>query len=303
MNKKYLFLLLLLQVATFSNSEEWIVPANQGSRLSTTLFNDSTRMAGMKQYQLSCLSCHGTPTKGNYQPLTPPPGDPATYKIQKNSDGEIFFKVSEGRGAMPSFKNILSSDEIWGVISYIRSFNKQYVQAVQPALHSAAYPGAQMSIVFLLNHSKDSLQVKIRAIKGSQIIPVAYAGLKVFIRRTFGKLPVDEEKTTNQEGIAWFALPIDLPADPSGKLLISAQLTNEELFGQVSHDTLIQAGIKTNPISLVGQRAMWNTVRKAPWWILFTFSVGVLAAWGCIFMVLLGLRDIYIAGKHLSSDV
>ncbi|MCK7540494.1 MAG: cytochrome c [Marinilabiliales bacterium] len=74
--------------------------------------------------------------------LVPVPGDPATEKIQRNSDGEIFHKVTVGRGQMPSFRSVLTTDEIWKVVSYLRSFNRSYIQKVMPVITSSAYPGA-----------------------------------------------------------------------------------------------------------------------------------------------------------------
>ena len=290
----------LLSVGAFS--QEWTVPAERKDRLSPFQFTDSIRTAGKLIYSQTCISCHGTPGMGNYQLLNPPPGDPATEKVQHNTDGEIFYKVSEGRGPMPSFKNSLAARDIWNIIAYIRSFNKSYVQAVMPEITSSAYPGAVISIGLRLNPSKDSVHVRVLATTGKHIVPVENAGLKLFLKRTFGQLVLDEEKISNQEGLASFAIPPDLPGDTAGNIQISARFTDEVLFGSVSRDTVIQAGVKVVPESLVKKRAMWNIVQKAPWWILLVYSMGTLLVWGFIFLVLFRLRDIYIIGEHLEKE-
>jgi hypothetical protein len=300
--KKIITATVLLQIIWFvSFGQEWTVPADRKDRLSPFQFNDSIRKTGMKTYNQICITCHGSPGMGNFQPLTPPPGDPATSKIQHNSDGEIYYKVSEGRGPMPSFKNSLAARDIWNVIAYLRSFNTAYVQAVMPEITSNAYPGAVISIYLQLNTAKDSVQVRAMAASDKLVIPVKKAGLKLFLKRTFGQYMLDEEKFTNEDGIASFAIPSGLPGDTAGNLQVSARFTDEDLFGSVSRDTLIQAGIKVVPVSLVSERAMWNIVQKAPLWILLTYLLGVLLVWGFIFLVLFKLRDIFIIGEHLEK--
>src|SRR5512145_3067834 len=86
----FLVLTLLALVPAFS--QEWVVPSDRQGKLSPFAFNDSIEKAGLQLYNLNCMSCHGSPGKGNFQQLIPPPGDPATEKIQHNRDGEIFFK-------------------------------------------------------------------------------------------------------------------------------------------------------------------------------------------------------------------
>jgi hypothetical protein len=301
MKKNITATVLFLIISVISFGQEWTVPADRKDRLSPFQFNDSIRKAGLKIYSQICITCHGSPGMGNFQPLTPPPGDPATTKIQHNSDGEIFYKVSEGRGPMPSFKNSLAARDIWNVIAYLRSFNTAYVQKVMPEITSNAYPGAVISLYLQLNTAKDSVQVRVLATTDTHVVPVEKAGLKLFLKRTFGQFMLDEEKFTDEKGIASFAIPSGLPGDTAGNLQVSARFSDEDLFGSASRDTLIQAGIKVVPVSLVSERAMWNIVQKAPLWILLTYILGVLLVWGFIFLVLFKLRDIFIIGEHLEK--
>jgi hypothetical protein len=293
-----LFMLVSLKLI----AQDWAVPEDKRGKLSPFMFDDVTRKAGERLYTINCISCHGTPGKGNFLNLVPPPGDPETDKIQHNSDGEIFYKVTNGRGLMPSFKNTLSSNDIWNLISFLRSFNIKYVQAVMPVIKSAAYPGAVIGISFNLPPAKDKVLVKVTASGEKSIVPVINAGVKIFVKRTFGSFLLDEEKTTNPEGIAAFKIPGGLPGDTAGNVYLSARLINEELFGAVSSDTVLQAGIITIPQSLIKNRAMWNTEKKAPVWIILTYGLGVIVVWCFILLVLFKLRDISVIGKYLSGS-
>jgi mono/diheme cytochrome c family protein len=289
----------LVLFPSFTRGQEWIVPEEKRGRLSTFPFSDETRKEGERLYTVNCMSCHGNPGKGNFLALVPAPGDPATEKIQRNSDGEIFYKVTVGKGQMPSFRSVLTTDEIWKTVSYIRSFNKSYVQQVMLAITSSAYPGAVISMKLAYDAAAHTLTVKALAADEAKTVPVTGAGVKISAARYFGMLPVDEEKITDSKGIAVFMIPADMPGDTAGNVSISVRFTDEEVFGVVSKDTVIKAGAITVPVSLVAERAMWNNVRKAPVWIILVYTLGVLAVWGFIFLVMMKLRDIYTIGTAL----
>jgi mono/diheme cytochrome c family protein len=293
----------LILFPSFARGQDWTVPEDKKGRLSTFPFSEETRKEGEKLYTVNCMSCHGNPGKGNYLALVPPPGDPATEKIQRNRDGEIFYKVTVGKGQMPSFRSVLTTDEIWKTVSYIRSFNKTYVQQVMQAITSSAYPGAVISMKIAYDAAEHALTVMALAAYEEKSVPVTGASVRLFASRYFGKLPLDEEKITDSKGNAVFMIPEDLPGDTAGNVRISAKFTDEEVFGAVSKDTVLTAGVITVPVSLVAQRAMWNNVRKAPVWIILTYTLGVLAVWGFIFLVMMKLRDIYTIGSALRGKL
>lgn len=300
--KKSLFTFILLQLLVASAfGQGWVVPEDKRNRLSTFAFSDETRKAGEKIYAINCMSCHGSPGKGNYINLVPSPGDPATAKIQDNRDGEIFYKVSTGRGPMPSFRSVLSTNEIWNVISYLRSFNPSYKQEIMPVITSSAYPGAEIKMSLSYVPGDTVITITAVAVKTGMIQPVTDAGIRLFVARYFGMLLMDEEKTTSGNGSASFRIPDNLPGDTAGNLRVSARFSDEDKFGSVSKDTTLRAGKKSVPESLVAQRAMWNSIRKAPLWIIITFSAGLLLVWSFIVIVLLKLRDIFIIGKSIPS--
>jgi mono/diheme cytochrome c family protein len=296
-------ILFLLLAPAQAKGQDWVVPEERRVRLSTFPFNDETRKEGERLYNINCLSCHGNPGKGDYLALEPLPGDPATEKIQRNSDGEIFYKVQIGRGQMPSFRSVLSADEIWKIVSYVRSFNTSYVQKVMQVITSSAYPGAVISMTLNYSESDHLMTVRAVAVSDDKTVPVTNAGIRLFASRYFGMLPVDEEKLTDSSGRALFTIPSGVPGDTAGRMSFSARFSDEEIFGVVTKDTIIQAGNKTVPVSLVEKRAMWNSVRKAPVWVILSYGLGVLTVWGFIFLVMMKLRDIYTVGSALRGKL
>jgi len=82
--------------------------------------------AAKKSVETNCASCHGNGGKGDgpaAAALTPKPADWTSDRVQKMSDGEIFWKISNGRGPMPPWKH-LPEKERWEIVNYIRTLKK-----------------------------------------------------------------------------------------------------------------------------------------------------------------------------------
>jgi mono/diheme cytochrome c family protein len=80
-----------------------------------------------KNVETNCVTCHGAGGKGDgpaAAALPPPkPADWTSAKIQAESDGELFWKISNGRGAMPPWKHLPEKDR-WEIVNYIRTLKK-----------------------------------------------------------------------------------------------------------------------------------------------------------------------------------
>jgi mono/diheme cytochrome c family protein len=81
-----------------------------------------------KNIETNCVTCHGAGGKGDgpaAAALPPPkPADWTSAKIAAESDGELFWKISNGRGAMPPWKHLPDKDR-WEIINYIRTLQKK----------------------------------------------------------------------------------------------------------------------------------------------------------------------------------
>ena len=294
--KKYLFLLTIVLISVHLSAQVWVVPTENEVKLSTFAFNDSTRKAGLEIYNTNCKSCHGDPGKNNVIKLVPPPPDPASVKMQSNSDGGLQFKVSQGRMPMPSFKNILSSNDIWSVISYIRSYDMKYVQKIAATQSGTGEVAVNVKILLTWLQEKNQIQAVISGVKDKTIQPVQGAEVKLFAKRYFGNLLIDEPRNTDIQGKVVFNFPKDLPGDSTGFVQIIARLSDETAYGDAGIDTSLAIGVPTYRPPLNEPRAMWNIVQKTPIWLLLTYSFTVLAVWGFIFYVLIQIRAIFKAG-------
>ncbi|WP_455198151.1 c-type cytochrome [Kaarinaea lacus] len=74
---------------------------------------------GRKIYGTYCESCHGNDGRGE---LSGAPNFTRGLSMMK-PDSALFETVINGRNAMPGFQGVLKSEDIYDVISYIRSFH------------------------------------------------------------------------------------------------------------------------------------------------------------------------------------
>lgn len=79
-------------------------------------------------YSKHCKSCHGKEGLGDgpkAAELDTPSGDFSAEEFQAHTDGEIFYKTTEGRDDMPSFKKKIASDEDrWLLVHYLRTMTE-----------------------------------------------------------------------------------------------------------------------------------------------------------------------------------
>jgi hypothetical protein len=289
--------LVFLVFAPCITAQDWTVPPDRRARLSPFGFTDENRASGENLFGINCISCHGNPGRNNWlRDLEPQPGDITSEKYQQNSDGELFYKLNEGRGPMPGFRNVLSQTEIWELVAYIRSFNPDYRQVIAPARSGDVPDYSYIVLEFMTGGSDGELSVKATGYVDEKPQPVKGAEMQLTVSRTFGKLIIDENKETDERGEVKFLVPATLKGDPEGKLSLTARLTEEDLYGIAAADTLLSMGEAVVPVSLTEKRAMWNTVRKAPIWLIVTFTLAFMGVAATILYVLLAIRDIWIIG-------
>ena len=101
----------------------WEAPAAEKAKKNPLPADAATVAQGKKVAETNCVSCHGAKGKGDgvaAVALNPKPADWTSKKVQSESDGEIFWKLSTGRGAMPSWKFLPENDR-WALVRYIRT--------------------------------------------------------------------------------------------------------------------------------------------------------------------------------------
>jgi mono/diheme cytochrome c family protein len=76
-----------------------------------------------KMYGAACAKCHGKSGAGDGRSArfldVAPPSFAARLPLQ--TDGELFWKLTNGRDPMPGFKKDLSDEQRWGLVHFLRT--------------------------------------------------------------------------------------------------------------------------------------------------------------------------------------
>jgi mono/diheme cytochrome c family protein len=132
---KTMFLLVLAVVAaaivySAVNNAPWSWPVpEEAKQLKNPLQPTAPALKSARDvYADKCAHCHGDTGKGDgrdanrYDPVPTDLTD--SKKMNSATDGELFYKISEGKKPMPVFKNKLSEDQRWELVLLIRSFSQ-----------------------------------------------------------------------------------------------------------------------------------------------------------------------------------
>lgn len=296
MKRKIIFILFFtvigLQLRAQVLAADWKVPEPVKGRMCPFKFTKETVTLGEALFQRNCKACHGDPGQHNWANIVPVPGDPASDEFQKQSDGEMYFRITAGKAPMPSFKTTLTGDERWDVISYIRSFNPKYIQP------NPEQKGAIVERNIKLNMYCDYKLKKIYVLCSEitidkKIVPIDSAEIQLLVARYFGNMPVAASKVTNKRGEVTFDFPKNIPGNKYGIINLITRVNDETgLLGEAEASIKAGIGIATHPLSLTAQRAMWNIRSKAPVWLMLTYSLGVIVVWGLILYIILSVAKI-----------
>jgi mono/diheme cytochrome c family protein len=106
----------------------WVAPAESRTVKNPVPATPENLEAGAQTYKDNCVLCHGDKGKGDGLAGKTSKIPPANFTDSKllalETDGSLFWKMSEGRGPMPTWKETLSDKERWQLVDYIRKLNK-----------------------------------------------------------------------------------------------------------------------------------------------------------------------------------
>lgn len=107
---------------------DWSAPAKAKAMPNPIPATPQAIGAGMSVYMDRCQNCHGEDGNGKGEradKLSIQPSDfTDAHAMSAQTDGELFWKISEGHRPMPAFKKKLSEQERWQLVDYIRTFSQ-----------------------------------------------------------------------------------------------------------------------------------------------------------------------------------
>ena len=253
-------LLIILTITAFINNNaqsHWQAP-DEAKQLQNPLHNTAEVInKGQKVFQSLCASCHGDKGTGNpvmLKTLNPPPADLTSTAIQQQTDGEIFWKITEGRGIMASYKNMLSDEDRWAVVQYIRQLGK-----LQPTLDKKSKAATSSNEVESFSFSQ-LINAKTTFIRQTK-------GFGFGIQHRFGTTKFDENMIKNFLGLdlaSNIRFSFEIPV--SKRLMFEIGRTRYGKFYDIGGKYLIykQTKDEKHPVSVAFYENIAVTTENAP---------------------------------------
>lgn len=106
----------------------WVAPDDAKKVKNPMPSTPENLAAGEQLFSDNCVLCHGEKGAGDGPGAKTIKVKPANFtdpKVQaSDTDGALFWKMGNGRGPMPAWKDILTDEERWKLVNYIRKLGK-----------------------------------------------------------------------------------------------------------------------------------------------------------------------------------
>jgi mono/diheme cytochrome c family protein len=291
MNQKINILIttiLFLTVQVYA--QEWIVPADQKTVVNPQEYNLANVKKGKDLYIKNCKSCHGDPGKNNVLPLVPPPVDIVSERMQNNSEGEIFYKITNGRGAMPQFKATISDDDRWRIVNYISNFSAKK----EPLLVAAA--AVKAKILASVNEQEKKVEVFAEYENNGVFLKLPNTPVIISSKKYFGNIEIGQVRT-DENGRAEFTIPETVIGDEEGYVNIVVAL-DETFIADIAVLEKAKVGqLKPTP-KLIQKGILWSTNENIQTWLLISYIGVAGGAWLAIGYIIFQILKI----RKLSKD-
>lgn len=119
-------LIVIAVVLAATRRGEWTVPEEARKGKNPVVLSPMARTKALSLYTDYCAKCHGDTGKGDGpdagKHFTSPGDFTDAARMNAMTDGELFYKITEGRRPMPEFQSRLTEDQRWQLVTFIRSF-------------------------------------------------------------------------------------------------------------------------------------------------------------------------------------
>jgi mono/diheme cytochrome c family protein len=110
-----------------AQSKTWAAPKEADNVKNPLAGNTEILQYAKVIYTTYCGPCHGSKGKGDgvaAAGLAKKPADHSSDYVQKQTDGAIYWMITEGRNPMPTYKTLLTDNQRWELVNYIRTLAK-----------------------------------------------------------------------------------------------------------------------------------------------------------------------------------
>lgn len=127
--KSLILLILFFACATINVKAQklWEAPPSAKDLKNPLAGNTSVLKDAKVLYISYCSPCHGANGEGKGPAaagLQIKPADHTSEKVQQQSDGALYWMISNGHTPMPAYQKTLTDNQRWELVNYIRTLAK-----------------------------------------------------------------------------------------------------------------------------------------------------------------------------------
>jgi mono/diheme cytochrome c family protein len=112
--------------------QQWQAPAEAANLVNPVKSKPDAAKLGREFYMQKCVDCHGKAGQGNGWMSASvgrngkklPPTNLASQMVQANTDGELFWKITNGRSPMPVHRVRFDDEQRWYIVTFLRTLKK-----------------------------------------------------------------------------------------------------------------------------------------------------------------------------------
>ncbi len=162
----------------------WRIPSPRADAKNPTEASPASVARGKGIFLQNCAMCHGNTGNGDgpaAPALTPKPAHLSRPEMWQQPDGELFWKIAEGRAPMPPFGAIITDTQRWDVVNFLRTLSVRPEGVVPMAVPAPAGAPPVAPLVptgFVSRAEHDALKAEMEALK-ARLAAIEHPGAPV----------------------------------------------------------------------------------------------------------------------------
>ena len=141
-------------------------------------------------------------------------------------------------------------------------------------------------------------------LKNKEWVPVKGVDVKIGIKRFDSYLPVGDDPSYTTDSLGTVTAEFKkskMPSDKAGNIILVARMEDNDQFGNITAEKQVPWGTSYVRTSTYGERTLWSTRLRTPYWLLVLAYSIFFTVWGTLIYLIVLLLKIKKLGKQESA--